>query len=563
MKFSQMRYERIDVDAFKAAVTALMAEFETAKTVDEAVAAYDRIDREFIRAMSMRSLAYIRNSLDTRDEFYSAEQDYMDEVSPLLQEVSQEVSRMLLASPFRAELEEKWGSVMFLNTEIALKAFSPELIPLMQEENKLTTEYDKLIASAQIEYDGKTLTLAQISPYHENAARAVRKSSLDAKGTWFSQHRERLDGIFDELVKLRTAMAATLGYKNYIELGYYQMTRNCYNADMVKKFRDAVKKYIVPVAGKLIEAQAERIHAPGTRLSMYDAALQYLDGNANPQGTPDEIFEAGKKMYHELSPDTAEFIDFMLENELFDVLTRPGKSGGGYCDDIPLYEAQFIFANFNGTSADVDVLTHEAGHAFAGYCGRGIFPYDLRQYTYETAETHSMSMEFFTHPWMELFFGAQTAKYLYTHTADALIFLPYGCMVDEFQHIVYERPELTPAERNEVWKKLEAEYRPYLDFSEPPFYSEGRRWQAQAHIYVRPFYYIDYCLAQTNALSFWTLDLQNHAEAWDTYRRFIGYAGTKTFTDLVALSGLPSPFEEQTLKAIADGASKWLEENKV
>jgi M3 family oligoendopeptidase len=391
----------------------------------------------------------------------------------------------------------------------------------------------------------------------------VRKSSLDAKGEWFNQHRERLDQIFDELVKLRTEMAKKLGYKNYIELGYYQMTRNCYDAPTVKKFRDAVKKHIVPVVGKLIEAQAARIELPGKRLSMYDVALEYPDGNAKPQGTPDEIFEAGKKMYHELSTDTAEFIDFMLENELFDVLTRPGKSGGGYCTDIPMYKSPFIFANFNGTSGDVDVLTHEAGHAFASFCGRDIKPLALQEYTYEIAETHSMSMEFFTHPWMELFFGSETAKYLYSHTASALVFLPYGCMVDEYQHIVYENPELTPAERNNAWVRLESEYRPYLDFSEAPFYQEGRRWQAQSHIYERPFYYIDYCLAQTNALSFWTLDLQNHSKAWETYRRFIGYAGTKTFTDLVDVSGLPSPFTEQTLADIAQSAATWLEANKV
>jgi len=563
MKFSQMKYERVDVDALKSIVGTLKAEFESAQSVDAAVSAYSKIDDEFIKATSMVALAYIRHSLDTTDEFYSAEQDYFDEKNPLLQEISQEISLMLLNSPFRKELEDKWGNVLFLNTEISLKAFSPELIPLMQEENKLTTEYDKLLASAQIEFDGKKLTLAQISPYHENADRSVRKSSLDAKGDWFNLHRERLDVIFDELVRLRTEMAKKLGYKNYIELGYYQMTRNCYDAAMVKNFRDAVKKYIVPVVNRLIETQAERIKIPGKSISLYDVGLEYLDGNAKPQGTPDEIFEAGKKMYHELSADTTEFIDFMLANELFDVLTRPGKSGGGYSCDIPLYESQFIFANFNGTSGDIDVLTHEAGHAFAGYCCQGIKPYDLRQYTNETAETHSMSMEFFTHPWMELFFGSETAKYLYSHTASALVFLPYGCMVDEFQHIIYDNPELTPAQRNDVWKQLESQYRPYLDFSEVPFYQEGRRWQAQSHIYERPFYYIDYCLAQTNALSFWTLDLQDHAKAWDTYRKFIGYAGTKTFTDLVELSGLPNPFDEQTLKTIADSASKWLEENKV
>jgi M3 family oligoendopeptidase len=431
----------------------------------------------------------------------------------------------------------------------------------MQEENKLCTEYDKLLASAQIEFDGKTLTLAQLAPYHQNDDAGVRKASYDARGDWFDGNKARLDSLFDELVKIRGEMARKLGYPNFVQLGYYRMTRNCYDAAKVAKFREGVKRYIVPVVQRLKAEQAKRIGVE--RLTLYHDAYEFSDGNAKPIGTPEQIFEAGKRMYHELSDDTAQFIDAMLEDELFDVLTRPGKSGGGYCDSLAAYDAEFIFANFNGTSDDIDVLTHEAGHAFAGYCAHGVFPYSLREYTYETAETHSMSMEFLTHPWMELFFGAQTKKYLYSHTASALTFLPYGCMVDEFQHIIYENSDITPDERNKLWAKLESEYRPYLDVSETPFYREGRRWQAQSHIYERPFYYIDYCLAQANALAFWQMDLSDHESAWATYRRFVGYAGTKTFTELVEASGLPDPFEPSTMEHLAETALAWLESNRV
>jgi M3 family oligoendopeptidase len=253
----------------------------------------------------------------------------------------------------------------------------------------------------------------------------------------------------------------------------------------------------------------------------------------------------------------------MLENELFDVLTRPGKSGGGYCADIPLYKSAFIFANFNGTSGDIDVLTHEAGHAFASYVSRDVRPVELQNYTYETAETHSMSMEFFTHPWMKLFFGEQTDKYIYSHLADALAFLPYGCMVDEYQHLVYANPTLTPAGRNALWLKLESEYRPYLDQTALPFFSEGRRWQAQSHIYERPFYYIDYCLAQTMALAFWAADNKDHGSAWAKYRRFVGFGGTKTFTELIKDAGMSSPFDADTLRTVTEAAAKWLEEHKL
>jgi M3 family oligoendopeptidase len=264
-------------------------------------------------------------------------------------------------------------------------------------------------------------------------------------------------------------------------------------------------------------------------------------------------------MYHELSKETADFIDFMLENELFDVLTRPGKQAGGYCSNIPKYKSPFIFANFNGTSGDIDVLTHEAGHAFAGYVGQDIYPSALRRYSMETAEIHSMAMEFFTWPWMEGFFGAGVDKYYQSHLGAALTFIPYGTMVDEFQHHMYEQPGLTPAQRNALWLELEKKYRPWLDMGDVPFYAEGRRWQAQGHIFSSPFYYIDYCLAQIMALSFWAQAQADREASWAKYRRLVGFAGTKTFVELVRDAGLPTPFEAENLKTVADAAVAWLD----
>jgi M3 family oligoendopeptidase len=369
---------------------------------------------------------------------------------------------------------------------------------------------------------------------------------------------DTLDGLFDALTKLRTGIAAKLGHDNFTQVGYYRMQRNCYDKDMVAKFREGVVKYLVPVALRLKQEQARRIGA-GDKLTMYDDYFEYPQGNAKPTGTPDDIFAHGKKMYHELSTETAGFIDFMLENELFDVLTRPGKRAGGYCASLPKYKSPFIFANFNGTSGDIDVLTHEAGHAFAGYVARDIYPSALRRYSFETAEVHSMAMEFFTWPWMEGFFGEQTAQYYYSHLASALTFIPYGTMVDEFQHHIYEKPEMTPQERNALWLQLEAKYRPWLDLSDTPFYEEGRRWQAQLHIYGMPFYYIDYCLAQVMALSFWAQMQTDKQAAWDKYRRFVGFAGIKTFVELVEDAGLPTPFVPENLKTVADAAVRWLD----
>ncbi|MCL1835558.1 MAG: M3 family oligoendopeptidase [Oscillospiraceae bacterium] len=556
MKFSQMPYSRPEFDEINKTMSALINDMKNARNKEEGFACYKRYDDCFRSVYSMLSLAYIRNSLDTNDTFYSAERDYVDEVEPKLTALVQDFNLALLASPFRKDFEAEWGTILFDKISMALKTFKPEIVGDLQEENRLTTAYDKLIASAQIEFDGKVHTLAQLQPYHENTDRSVREQSMMARAGWYMGNSEQLDSLFDDLVKVRTRIAAQLGYSNFIQLGYYRMQRLSYSREMVEAFRSGVLSYITPIVRRLKAAQAERIGAE--TIKIFEDTFEYPDGNAKPTGTVDEIFAHGKKMYHELSGDTAEFIDFMLENELFDVLTRPGKSGGGYCATIDEYKSPFIFANFNGTSGDIDVLTHEAGHAFASYMTRDVYPSDLRDCTYETAEVHSMSMEFFTWPWMEGFFGDMTGKYRNSHLAGALTFLPYGSMVDAFQHYVYENPGVSPKERNSYWLELEGKYRPYLDLAGFPFYGEGRRWQAQSHIYENPFYYIDYCLAQTMALAFWAEDQKDHANAWKKYKSFVSLAGTRTFTEALAEAGLPSPFQPETLKTVADAAVKWL-----
>ena len=556
MKFSQMHYTRPEYDQANKKLESLLQQFKKAHTAEGCFTAYKAYDEYSRHIHTMFTLASIRNSLNTKDDFYAKEIDYIDEVAPKLEAVIQKFTAALVESPFRKDMEAKWGTLMFDNAEIQLKTFKPEIIPDLQEENRLSTEYDKLIASAAIDFDGQVLTLAQIQPYYEKPDRSLRESAMTAAAQWYMSNAKRLDSLFDELVHVRTRIAKKLGFENFIQLGYYRMQRNCYDQNMVAKFRQGVLEHIVPLAKRLKTEQAKRINVD--TLKIFDDPFKYPDGNAKPKGTAEEIFEHGKKMYQELSDETAEFFNFMLENELFDVLTRPGKAAGGYCATIGDYKSPFIFANFNGTSGDIDVLIHEAGHAFASYTARNIYPTALQSYAMETAEIHSMSMEFFTWPWMQGFFGEQTEKYYYSHLSDALTFIPYGTMVDEFQHHIYQNPEMSPKERNDLWLDLENKYRPWLDLEGFPFYGEGRRWQRQLHIYQLPFYYIDYCLAQIMALCFWTENQKNHKQAWAKYRRLVGFAGTKTFVELIADAGLPSPFMPNTLKVVAESAVQWI-----
>jgi len=537
--------------------TAITAAVKNASNAAEVMKQYNKYKELYKNICTLSALVYIRHTIDTRDEFYDKENDFIDENSPMFQKVGVDFYREMVNSPFRAELEKELGEFWFVNAELKLKGFDDKIIDEMQKENALCTKYNKLLASASLEFDGKKLNLSQLRAYQLSTDRDVRKAAYAKRTEFFVENEKELDDIFDELVKLRHEMALKMGYENYLELGYVKMQRNSYDAVAVKRFRDQVKTILVPFLQKMHEQR--RIDLGVEKLKFYDEDIYYADGNPTPKGTPEEMFEAGKKMYDELSTETKEFFDFMLENELFDVLAKKGKSGGGYCHFMPDYGSPFIFANFNGTSEDVDVLTHECGHALASYLARNIEIAEYQEYTYDVAEIHSMAMEFFTGNWMNLFFKEETDRFLYMQLAAALTFIPYGCTVDEFQHIVYENPDMTPSERKAAWQKLELEYKPHLDYDGDVFFSKGGHWQRQPHIYERPFYYIDYCLAETCAIQYRIWMESNTPAAWKSYIDLMKKAGTRKLTDLIAEAGLNSPFESGSIESLKNGVDELLQ----
>ncbi len=558
MKFSEMPYERPDLDAVKKQYSALTERLKAAGSYEEARAVFLEKEELDKHVQTLATLSHVRHSIDTRDAFYDAEAKFWNAAEPELQEYTQAWTRAMLDGAFRAQFAAQFGELMFVNAEIELKTFSPEIIPELQQENELAQEYEKLLASAQIPFEGGVYTISQMTPFKSDPDDARRLAAWKAEGQWYKDNQDKLDGIYDQLVHLRDTMGRKLGYEGYTTLGYYRMGRNCYTKEDVEQFRLAVQKYLVPVADGIYREQARRL-GKQYPMSFADNALEFRSGNPRPVGTPEQILEQGRKFYNELSPETSAFFNMMMDNELLDVLSTEGKEGGGYCTSIPDYGVPFIFANFNGTQGDVEVVTHEAGHAFAAYINRDRIPMSTVWPSMEGCEVHSMSMEFMAWPWSEGFFGKDARKFHYSHLASALTFIPYGTMVDHFQHIVYEHPELTPAQRHAEWKRLLGIYMPWQKLDgEIPFYSEGEGWQRQHHIYSSPFYYIDYCLAQTVSLQIWALLQKDQKDAWAHYMAYARQGGSRTFTELLKNAGLESPFDEKCLRGVCETASKWL-----
>lgn len=559
MKFSEMPYERPDLDKVKRELGDLTGRLKAAESYEEARAVFLEKEAAECHVDTLVTLASIRNSIDTRDEFYDGEMNFWNAAGPELEEYTKAWTAAMLASPFRKDFAAEYGDLMFVNAEIELKTFAPEIVPQLQRENDLTQEHQKLIASAKVPFEGKTYTLDQMGPFQSDADDARRLAAWRAVGQWYKDNQPELDRIYDELTHLRDEMGRKLGYEGYTPLGYYRMKRNCYTKEDVESFRAAVRKYLVPLADRVFRAQAQRIGV-AYPLSYADNALKFRSGNPRPQGTADDIIAQGKKFYDELSPETSEFFQTMLDNDLMDVLATEGKAGGGYCTGIMDYKVPFIFANFNGTQGDVEVVTHEAGHAFACWMNRDRVPGSYVWPGMEACEVHSMSMEFMAWPWTEGFFGPDTKKYLYSHLAGALTFIPYGTLVDHFQHEVYANPDMTPAQRHAVWKELQGQYMPWVRLDgDIPFFADGEAWQRQSHIYGAPFYYIDYCLAQTVALELWALLQKDKKAAWEKYMAYTRQGGSRTFTELLENAGLDTPFDEKCLREVCETASAWLD----
>ena len=555
-QFTDLPYTRPDMDTLKAAFKTAEQRFEAAQSAAEQIAIIDEVQKLKSHYQTMQTLAEIRHTIDTRDAFYDAENTFFDEANPLYIEMTNGFNKKLLGSSYRKELEKEFGTHIFMMTEVEMKVFAPEIMEDLAEENKLTSSYDKLIASAQIDFAGEKRTLVQLGSFMEDKDRAVRKQAAEAYYGFFAEHEAEFDSIYDNLVKVRTRIAKKLGYKNFVQLGYDRMGRTDYNAAMTAAYREQIYREVVPLAVSLLKRQAKRLGLE--RMYYYDEPLKYTTGNAVPHGDPDWILANASKMYTELSPETKEFFTFMRSYCMLDVLAKKGKAGGGYCTAIPDYKAPFIFANFNKTQHDVEVMTHEAGHAFQAYQSRNARLLEYVWPTYEACEIHSMSMEFFTWPWMNLFFEEQTDKFRFTHLSGALLFLPYGVTVDEFQHWVYENPEASPAERKAAWRSIEKKYLPERDYGDNDFLNRGGYWMRQGHIFSMPFYYIDYTLAQVCALQFWAKSLENRDATWEDYLRLCKAGGKYPFLRLVELAGLKNPFENGCIASVVPACTQWL-----
>lgn len=546
-KFGTLEYKRPDFEAIGAFAEQMTEKVKQAASYAEVKGLMQEIERVSNDWNTDCVIASIRHTLDTRDEYYEKEDEYINDTMPTVMPKMLALDEAIMNSPFRADIEKEYGRQYFAQKELQKKIFCEENIPLMQQEAKLTNEYQKIMATAEIPFDGKTLNLYGVQKYFEHEDRNTRAAAVKAYSDFYHANEARLEEIWDELITIRNQMGRNLGYENFIPVGYMQQGRTDYGQKEVESFREQVRTEIVPLCEKLYEAQAKRIGVD--QIMFYDETRLFTDGNATPAGDDDFMVEQARKMYHEISPQTGEFIDFMIEHELMDLKNKPGKASTGYMTSLLRYKAPFVFSCFNQTIFDMQVLTHELGHAFAGYMAMRSQPIsDYYSEPTDIAEIHSMSMEQFAYPYAEQFFGEDADKFRFAHLQDAITFVPFGVAVDEFQHICYANPSLTPKERTLEWKKLEEKYMPWRKYDADDFFDRGGYWYHKLHIYLYPFYYINYTLTTIGAMEFKKKNYENHENAWKDYLNLCKCGGSMSYLETLKYANLGNPFEDGSVK---------------
>ncbi len=556
-KFSEVSYTSPKAIKMTFKLFRMIGKFSRANTYAKQSLVFRQINNYRNEMMTDFFIIYMRNMSNVNDEHYANELKKGMSAYVVLQMLNVRLYKKLLKARFRDELEKEYGKQIFNKAEKQANTMSLGVILDMQKEFVIAEEYNRIVANAKINFRGEELTVPQLSLHMQSADNDARLEANQAYAKFFETNEEKFDDIFDRLVKLRDKIAKKLGYDSYTKLTYDKLSRD-YTPEEVAAYRKAVEKYIIPVTEEIRKNQAQRIGVDSLKFS--DESFKFPNGNANPKGDANWIVEQVQFMYNEISADAGEYFKTLVDREFLDLESRAGKKQGGIAVPMTREKMPFVYTNANGTFDDVRVLVHECGHGYQEL--NTIYRHDLFEYilpTFEACEVHSMSMEFLAWPWYDKLFGEGENKAKFTHLSNALLFIPFGVTVDEFQHFVYDNPTATKEERKAKWAEIEKKYMPSKDYTGTEFFSKGTYWFKQPHLFNNPFYYVDYTLAQICAFQIWSQSEENFDNAWKNYYQMCITGGSEKFVDMLKKGNVESPFEEETIKDVVKNVVNYLD----
>lgn len=499
----------------------------------------------------MYARLYVATTVNTTDD--SAQQGFnafLDNIFPPSQSAEQVLKEKLLASA----LEPEGFAIPLRNMRAEAELFQEANLPLLADEQKIGNDYDKVIGTQTIVWDGQETTLSQLQPVFQDPDRARREHAWRLSMERRLADRAALNALWAQALRMRLNIAENAGFgRDYRAYRWRQQLRFDYSPEDSKSFQRAIEAVVVPAAARCYERRRQRLGLE---------TLRPWDLNVDTSGQPPlrpyttitELNEKTSAIFHQVDPQLGAYFDTLRREGLLDLDNRKGKAPGGYCTGYYAIKRPFIFMNAVGLHDDVQTLLHEGGHAFHVFETASLPYFHQQQVGLEFAEVASMGMELLAAPYLSAAQGgfyseAEAARARAEHLEGLILFWPYMAVVDAFQHWVYENPEaaLNGDECDAHWAALWRRFMPGVDWS--GLEQEMRTgWHRKAHIHQLPFYYIEYGLAQLGAVQVWRNALSNQAEAVAHYRRALTLGGTAPLPQLYAAAGARFAFDAGTLR---------------
>ncbi len=520
-------------------------------------------DRSEIEAALEEDFAwrYIRMTCDTTDEkLLNDFQFFATEIEPKIAPLNNELNKKFIQSPFTEQLDQAKYYVYVRGIKKALELFREENIPLLTQIQVEQQKYQGITGSMSVKLGDQEYTLEQAAVFLKDTDRKIRQEAWEAITARRLEDKEKLDELFNSLLKLRHQVALNAGFENFRDYMFQALGRFDYTPGDCYDFHKAIQEEIVP----LLKLQAEkRLNALElNELKPWDMDVDISGKPAlKPFSNGEELIEKSIKCFRGLSPYIGERLEIMKANGFFDVDSRKGKAPGGY--NYPLAEsgAPFIFMNSAGTFRDLTTMVHEGGHAVHTFISAGLELNDFKHLPSEVAELASMSMELISMDHWDKFFdnSEDLIRAKKDQLKDVLKTLPWVAVVDQFQHWIYTNPDHTSEERAEAWTKIFEPFgNNFTNWSEHPHALENL-WQKQLHIFEVPFYYIEYGIAQLGAIAVWKNYKDDPEKGLSNYLEALKLGYTKTIKEIYETAGIEFNFTAAYVKELADFVQKELD----
>jgi oligoendopeptidase F len=529
------------------AVEAKLRSASSVKELERALLDWSELSAALDEEGSKRYIAMTCHTDNSQAEI--AYLHFVEHVEPEIKPRQFALEQAYLAQPLRAELNPRRYEVFDRDTKLHVELFRPENVPLETEEAKLGQQYQKLSGALTVNFRGEEKTLIQMGKFLEEPDRALRQGAWESVAKRRLQERDNFENIFDELVKRRGQIATNAGFGNYRDFAFKARGRFDYTSDDCFAFHDAIENEVMPLLRELQSVRREQLKLPALR--PWDLAVDPLNRPPlKPFERVEDMVERTQRIFEKLDGELAGGFRTMQERQLLDLANRKGKAPGGYQSTLAESRLPFIFMNAVGLQRDVETMLHEAGHAFHALATRNESLYAYRGSPIEFCEVASMSMELLGNEFLEEFYPAVEAnRARRTHLEGIVGIFPWIATVDAFQHWIYTHPEHTRADRTAAWLALMDRFGGDVDWSG---YEDARKnlWHRQLHIFLHPFYYVEYGIAQLGALQVWANSKRNKAEALANYQRALALGNSRPLPELFSAAGCKFSFNRQTVKPL-------------